>query len=118
MTSAIQGLPRCSPASAEPKHLKVSLRTKLHISPNLLVATIDDESLLLDMDQNVYFGLNAVALEIWNGLENQESLERILERLMSEYDASQEALERDLLESVDLLTHHGLAHVSETPTHG
>jgi hypothetical protein len=80
------------------------------LKPGLLVETIDDESLVLDMERNVYFGLNPVALEVWRGLEAGLAPYAIVDGLTRAYpDIPEDALARDVLSFVEALVSQGLA---------
>ncbi len=86
------------------------LHDVITLKPGLLVETIDDESLVLDMERNVYFGLNPVALEIWRGLESGHTPQRIISELTATYDAiPSDALTRDVLSFVESLLDQQLA---------
>lgn len=64
---------------------------------DLLVEEIDGECLVLDMHQNVYFGLEDVGLLIWRCLEGASSREQILTKLMLSYPGEpRERLAADL----------------------
>ena len=69
---------------------------------------IGDETVLVDMSQGVYFGLNAVGSQIWLLLGEGISLSEIAQALVAKYDVPQVEVEQDVLRITQQLIDRGL----------
>lgn len=71
-------------------------------SPDVLVAHLAGEAVLLNLADKSYYRLNETAATIWASLEKGESRDSILEHLLSRYevneDVAREELDRTLSE--------------------
>jgi hypothetical protein len=65
------------------------------VREDLLTEQVDDELVILDMDKNVYFGMNAVGKAVWALLPHRTYLE-IVEELLGVYKVQREVLHRDV----------------------
>jgi hypothetical protein len=74
----------------------------------VLFRELEGESVLLDLESGVYFGLNGVGTRIWGLLGEQGSLRSVYERLLDEYDVAPSRLEWDLLGLATDLCDRGL----------
>ncbi len=64
---------------------------------DLVVETIDGECLVLDLDRNVYFGLNPLGLSIWEAIATGATLATILDELGARFpDVPAPRLDADL----------------------
>lgn len=80
----------------------------LRPSSDVVVATADERTLLLDLGTQRYFGLDEVGTSTWELMQEGCSLERVVERLEAEYDASRADLERDVRTFTAELLRRGL----------
>jgi hypothetical protein len=75
---------------------QLKLPERVKISDDVLFQEMDGESVLLDLTNEQYFGLNEVGTRIWQLLsENGETVE-VLSQLTGEFDADEQILQRDL----------------------
>ena len=64
------------------------------VREDLLLEEVDGELLILDLDDNVFFGLDEVGRMIWRALEAGQTLGEIVDRIVARWDVtSDEALE-------------------------
>ena len=86
------------------------------IRPNqsLVAAKIDSDTVLLDLDTGVYFGLDEVGTRIWDLMCEGATEEDIVARLGEEYDAEPDQLRADLIEFLDQMQAKGLVLESES----
>lgn len=80
----------------------------IHISSEVLCRELQGEAVLLDLDSQRYFGLDAVGTRIWQLLGQHGDEGAILDALEQEFDADRETLERDLQDFLQRLTEAGL----------
>lgn len=78
--------------------------------PAVLLQTVSDGAVLLHTEQEVYFGLNAVGVEIWKLLPPAHSdLDGMCEQLARQYPGVSVAeLRGDVSELLDVLAAEGL----------
>ena len=66
------------------------------IPDTVLSQELAGETILLNLDTGVYFGLDAVGTRIWQLLHAGRTLDAIREALVAEYDVASDQLEADL----------------------
>lgn len=88
-------------------------RGALRVEPvdGVLVKELDGEAVLLDLQSETYFGLNATALRMWRELTSSPTIADALRNLAGHYDADAAAVEQDVLELLDELESRGLVRV-------
>lgn len=86
--------------------------TTVILSPNLAVADLGDEAVVLDPTSGNYFGLNEVAARILELAREETTVDRIVDQLLVEYDVEPERLRRDVAEFVGDLQRRGLVEVA------
>jgi hypothetical protein len=77
-------------------------------TPRVLCKDLGDESILLDLETETYFGLNAAGTRLWNLLTTGPSIHDAFEVMLEEYDVSPDELERDMGALIDELVARGL----------
>jgi hypothetical protein len=58
---------------------------------------VDGESVLLDLEEGVYYGLNPVGARIWEEVQEPRLVSDIAEAVTSEYDVERERCLDDIL---------------------
>lgn len=82
-------------------------------SKRQISCSLADESVILDLEDGVYYGLNSVAARIWELVQEPRTVRVIRDMLMSEYDIEEKLCTRDLLQLVDQLRHWKLVELRE-----
>jgi hypothetical protein len=77
-------------------------------SDEALIRELDDESVILDLKSEQYFGLDDVGTLIWHRLEEGSSLGEIAEAITEEFEVDQDTATADLHEFVADLEEQGL----------
>ena len=85
--------------------------TIVTITPDLSIANLDDETVLLDVDSGHYYGMNEVATRIFSLLATPRPVQEIIETLLEEYEVTADVLEPDTLRFLQHLAEHGLLQV-------
>ena len=65
-------------------------------SPDVLVAHLAGEAVLLNLADKSYYRLNETAATIWVSLENGENRDSILEVLLSRYEVNEDVARAEL----------------------
>lgn len=74
----------------------------------MLIRFLDQESVLLNLETERYFGLDAVGTRMWQLVTEAPTVEAALARLVEEYDAPRETLRTDLTNLLQHLLENGL----------
>jgi hypothetical protein len=89
----------------------ISLESSFVLSKDAIFRDLNGEAVVLDLASGAYFGLNQVGTRIWQLIEQDGRLQNVLARLVEEYEAAPQQLERDLLDLVSRLAQAGLGAV-------
>ena len=91
--------------------MAVSLAARVSVPPDVLISKVGDESVILDLDSERYFGLDAVGTHMWTILTTSDTVQAAYEQLLGEYEVDAEVLRQDLLNLVGMLRERGLVEV-------
>jgi hypothetical protein len=80
----------------------------VQISDQVVYKPVGDELVLLDFQTGMYFGLDPVAVRIWQLIAAHHPLAEIADTLVAEYDVPRETLERDIDALLEELERRGL----------
>ena len=83
-------------------------KKKLKISPEVHSQEVGDETVLLDLQSESYFGLDEVGTRIWQLLQENGDIESVFQTILSEYDVDAAQLQKDLDDLVEKLVEAGL----------
>ena len=86
----------------------VSLDGRVFATSRVLCKDLGDEAILLDLETETYFGLNAVGTRLWNLLTTAPTIRDAFAVMLEEYDVPTEELERDMGALIDDLVTRGL----------
>lgn len=81
---------------------------RFETSDDALIRELDDESVILDLKSEQYFGLDDVGTLIWHGLQHGDSIGEILAAVIEEFEVDRETAEADLRAFVGQLAEAGL----------
>jgi hypothetical protein len=88
--------------------MAIALDSTVAASDDAVFREMDGESVLLNLETGMYFGLDEVGTRVWRLAADDGSLRAIRERLLEEYDADAATIERDLLALAEALVSKGL----------
>lgn len=86
----------------------MTLDDHFDIPATVVARQLSGETVILDLEKGMYFGLNAVGTRIWELLEQGQTLRQICESLVTEYEVAHSDLERDALSLAAELAARGL----------
>lgn len=86
----------------------ISFTDRVIVPDGVLISNLQDESVILNLDSERYFGLDDVGTRMLTVLSTSSSIEAAYELLLKEYDVDGEVLRRDLLSLVEQLVDQGL----------
>jgi hypothetical protein len=91
--------------------MAISATQRITVPPDVLANVIDGETVLLNLKNECYYGLDQVGTRMWQVLTESASVEAACEALQAEYDVSREELAQDLQELLGKLVEQGLVDV-------
>jgi len=92
--------------------MAVALDRRVRISPEVLHQRVGDETVVLDLVGEQYYGLNAVGSRIWDLLAEDHTLAQIAEVIAQEFDAPAAQVQEDLRALITQLVDRGVAVVA------
>jgi hypothetical protein len=81
---------------------------KIEISDEVLFQEVSGETVLLDLDSEQYFGLDAVGTRVWQLIGAGATAEAVVDTLLEEYEVERDELAADVAELLDRLAEAGL----------
>jgi|SRR6185369_1315236 hypothetical protein len=88
--------------------MTVSFTDRVAVPEGVLISHLQEESVILNLESERYFGLDDVGTRFLTVLTTSESLEAAYETLSSEYEVDPQVLRQDLLALVEKLVDQGL----------
>ncbi len=77
--------------------MNISLPSKIVLSPDVLFQELEGESVLLNLANEQYYGLNQVGTDIWEVLvEEKGDVGTAIKRLLAVYDVTEDMLRQDM----------------------
>jgi len=87
---------------------EITLTSRVRIQDDVLFQELQGEAVLLNLKTGVYLGLDRIGTIIWQLLQEDGALSRVVEVILREYDVTQEKFEQDLLNLVGQMEKQGL----------
>ncbi len=88
--------------------MTISFSDRVTVPDDVLISHLQEESVILNLDSERYFGLDDVGTRFLSVLTSSESIEAAYKRLRNEYDVDPQVLRGDLLALVENLIDQGL----------
>ena len=88
--------------------MTISFSDRVTVPDDVLISNLQDESVILNLDRERYYGLDNVGTRFLSVLTTSESIESAYERLRDEYDVDPQILRTDLLALIENLIDQGL----------
>lgn len=87
---------------------QIDLETVISQNKKMPVADVDGELGFMNVEKGKYYMIDGVGIRIWNLITNPNSINRIVDDLLKEYDVKRDVCNRDVLEFVNDLNSQGL----------
>lgn len=92
--------------------MQISFSDRVQVPEGVLISNLQDESVILNLDSERYFGLDNVGTRILTVLTNSDSIQTAYESLLEEYEVDRAVLRADLVALIESLLQQGLVQVS------
>jgi hypothetical protein len=89
----------------------VELTMRAVVPAHVLIRRLEGESVLLNLNSERYFGLDATGTRMWELMTSQPCIALALEKLQEEYEVEPEILLAHLTELLSKLVENGLLQV-------
>ena len=86
----------------------ISFSDRVRVPDDVLISNLQEESVILNLNSERYFGLDNVGTRMLSALSTSNSIEDAYELLLAEYDVDAQVLRQDLSSLVENLVQQGL----------
>jgi hypothetical protein len=90
----------------------LSFDKRVIATSDTLINQVGGESVLLNLGNEKYYGLDEVGTSMWKALTTCETIQQAYESLLDEYDVDGEVLRRDLVGMIENLSANGLIEIT------
>jgi len=87
---------------------ELNLNDRVVVPDGVIARELDGETVLLNLDTGIYFGLDTVGTGIWRAIRANGSLQDALAAVEGDYDVERDVLRADLLDLVSRMLAKGL----------
>ena len=84
------------------------MHTKFKIAENVLYQSVADEAVLLNLNDNHYYGLDDVATRMWQLLLEHGEVEAVIQHMQLEYEVDEPTLRSDFNALVEEMVKRGI----------
>lgn len=88
--------------------MAISFSAHVAVPPHVLLQQVGQESVLLDLKTETYFGLDPVGTRMWEALIKAATVEAAYNDLLETYEVDPTQLKKDLEALLDNLVRNGL----------
>jgi hypothetical protein len=88
--------------------MTISFSDRVRVPDDVLISNLQEESVILNLDSERYYGLDDVGTQFLSALNTSDSIEAAYELLRDEYDVDAHVLRQDLLELIENLLQQGI----------
>lgn len=88
--------------------MAISFSDRVTVPDEVLISNLQDESVILNLNSERYFGLDDVGTRMFSALAESKTIEAAYERLRAEYDVDPQLLRNDLTSLIENLLQQGL----------
>lgn len=74
-------------------------------------AQVEGESVILDMEEGVYYGLNPTGSRIWEAIQEERRVEEVVSIILEQYNVDPEKCRKDVVSLVKRLEENDLVNI-------
>lgn len=91
--------------------MKLSFSDRVEVPKHVLVRTFEKESVLLNLEKEIYYGLDETGTRMWQVATTAPNIDNAFVELLNEFDVEAELLRQNLSELLGRLVDLGLLRV-------
>ena len=95
----------------------ISFSDRVRVPDDVLISNLQEESVILNLNSERYFGLDNVGTRMLSVLSASNSIEAAYEVLKEEYDVDAQVLRQDLTSLIENLLQQGLVEIEHGLDH-
>jgi hypothetical protein len=88
--------------------MALTLDTVVSVSDDAVFRELEGESVVLNLETGMYYGLDEVGTRAWRAIEPKGALRQALDCVLQDFETERAAAEADLLELASALVDKGL----------
>ena len=92
--------------------MTISFSDSVRIPDDVLISNVQEESVILNLDSERYFGLDDVGTRFLSVLTSSDSIDAAYKSLLSEYQVDRDVLRHDLIALIENLIEQGIVQIS------
>ena len=96
------------PDYPNPRKAMITLSTIVQSSDRQVSSDLAGEQVILNLENGVYYGLDAVGNDVWSLLEHPVAVSTVVDRLLEMYEVDRSRLEADVLALLNDMNEHDL----------
>ena len=90
---------------------EIKAQSRIVAAKDQVSCNLAGESVILNLKNGVYYGLNPMGARIWNLIQERKRVEEVRDQILQEYEVEKEVCERELLALLSDLEENGLIDV-------
>ena len=90
----------------------ILLQSRLKPAPEVLSREMDGETVILNPETGIYFGLDPIGTQIWHLIQEQKTLESVCESLAQDYAVKKSRCQKDVFKLASDLYKSGIVEIS------
>jgi len=99
-----------------PRPLRQIIPLKLKIPDDIVFRILDDEAVILNVANGIYFGLDSVGTRMWQLMSEHRSTDPVVGTLLDEYEVGEDRLRYDLDQLIRQLVDKGIVQIDAENT--
>ena len=93
--------------------MEISFAKRVVVAPDTLINVIGEESVLLNLKNEQYYGLDFMGTQMWKTLTGSNSIQLAYDKLLDEYEVGADVLQKDLNDLLQKLLANGLVELQD-----
>jgi hypothetical protein len=86
----------------------VALTDRVAVHPSVICRELSGETVLLNLESGVYYGLDGVGTRVWQLLQQDRTIADVCDVMVEEYDVEQDVVREDVSRLVGELHERGI----------
>ncbi len=92
---------------------KITIDSTIVVADDVVSCDLDGEAAILNIKDGIYYGLDPIGAKIWNLIQKPNTINRIIQVIIEEYDVKTEECQIDIFELIEQLLDNGLVKINE-----
>jgi hypothetical protein len=92
----------------------MDVSSPVRVPEHVLMRVVDGELVVLNLDNEQYYGLDEVGTAMWEALTTAPTVSGAIQQLLAAYDVDEETLTRDVEKLLEELSARGLVEIDQS----